>query len=81
LANFRYPTRIAPPRSIPPKIINPVEKDLTCPIIPIMAGIAPPPRRKLTGTVRETAMLLNLSSSIRESAAKPGGKKEEANIG
>jgi hypothetical protein len=46
-----------------------------------MAGTAPPPRRKLTGMVKETAMLLNLVSPIRESAAKPGGKKDEANMG
>jgi hypothetical protein len=60
---------------------NPIENDLACPMSPIMAGIAPPPRRKLTGMVRETAIFLNLGPPIRESAVKPGGKKEEANMG
>jgi hypothetical protein len=57
LVNFRYPARMAPPRSIPPKMIKPVAKDLVCTINPIMAGIAPPPRRKLTAMIREMIIL------------------------
>ena len=59
LVHFRCPARRAPPRSIVPKMINPVEKDLVCPMSPIMAGIAPPPIKKLTGTIKEMVMLLN----------------------
>jgi hypothetical protein len=51
LVNFRYPASMAPPRSILPKMIKPVAKDLVCPISPIMAGIALPPRRKLTAMI------------------------------
>jgi len=50
-------------------------------MVPSIAGMAPPPMRKLTGMVREMAIFLNLESPILERAANPGGKKEEANIG
>jgi hypothetical protein len=60
---------------------NPRGKDHISPMNPIPAGMAPPPRRKPTETVKETATFLMFEELIRERAAKPGGKKEHAIMG
>lgn len=67
-----------PPRSNKPTDIIPTGKRSFSPIIPIPAGIAPPPKRKATGIVRETETSLTWEGPILDRAAKPAGKKQPA---
>jgi hypothetical protein len=62
-------------------MVNPREKDPVSPMNPIPAGIAPAPRRKPNGMVKETATFLKLGEPIRGRAAKPAGKKQVASKG
>jgi hypothetical protein len=79
-SNLRERAKKTPDRRIPPKRINPREKDPICPMIPIPAAMTPPPRRKPTGTVRETATFFIFPDPIRASAANPAGKNEVASM-
>jgi len=69
------------PISKKPTSMNPSGKKPSSPRIPIPAGIASPPKRKITGTVRETATFLTWGGPILDRAAKPAGKKHPARTG
>ena len=72
---------MAPKMIIQPTRLNPEANDMISPIKPIRLGTAPPPIIKARGAARDTAMLLAPAGPIRESAAKPAGKKHTASIG
>ena len=66
---------------IPPTREIPKSKEPASPRTPIPAGMAPPPRRKAAGIVKDTEMFRTLGAPIRESAANPGEKKQTATMG
>jgi hypothetical protein len=76
--NLKRADKTLPPRISPPTRMIPREKDPASAAIPMSVGIAPPPRRKEKGTVRETATLRTEGADVNERAAKPGGKKHAA---